>query len=66
MLSEKLKGLIEKARHYRMSPEELTEQEIGFAYGNAHFENDRITREMVARALPASKGDRATVETAAH
>jgi hypothetical protein len=53
-MSERLKMLIEKARHYRMSAEELTEQEISFAYGNAHFENERITREMVARALPAS------------
>lgn len=53
-MSERLKMLIERARHYRMSAEELTEQEISFAYGNAHFENERITREMVARALPAS------------
>ena len=63
-MSEKLKGLIEKARRHRMSPEELTEQEIGFAYGNAHFENDRITREMVARALPAPDGGRTTAKTA--
>lgn len=53
-MSERLKRLIEQARNYQMSAEELAEQEISFAYGNAHFENERITREMVARALPAS------------
>jgi hypothetical protein len=65
-MSEKLKALIERARRYRMSPKELTEQEIGFAYGNAHFENDRITRAMVARALPAAQDARAIVDTVAH
>jgi hypothetical protein len=35
-----------------MSAEERLEQEINFAYGNAHFENRQITREMVEKALP--------------
>jgi hypothetical protein len=65
-MTARLKALIEKARHYRMSPEELTDQEIGFAYGNAHLENDRITRDLVARALPAAHGDRMKAETVAH
>jgi hypothetical protein len=65
-MTERLKALIEKARHYRMSPEELNDQEIGFAYGNAHLENDRITRDLVARVLPPAHGDRAKVETVAH
>jgi uncharacterized protein (DUF433 family) len=56
-MSERLKRLIEKARHYQMSEQERVEQEISFAFGNAHFENDRITREMVIRALLASDGN---------
>ncbi len=63
-MSEKLMALIEKARRYQMSVEELMEQEIGFAYGNAHYENERITREMVAQSLPPASGDRVTDETA--
>ena len=39
------------------TPEELMEQEISFAYGNAHYENKRITLELVARALPASDSE---------
>jgi hypothetical protein len=53
-MSEQLKALLEKARHYQMTPEELTRQEIGFAHGNAHYENARITIELVKRSLPAS------------
>jgi hypothetical protein len=52
-MSERLLALIEKARHIQMTPEEEREEEIGFAFGNAHDENDRITREMVANALSA-------------
>ena len=44
------------SRH-QMSAQELIEQEISFAFGNAHFENDRITREMVAQALPPTEGN---------
>ncbi len=47
-MSERLKALLEKARHHEMTPEELTRQEIGFAYGNSHYENARITIELVA------------------
>lgn len=55
-MSERLRLLIERARHYQMSDQERAEQEISFAFGNAHFENERITREMVVRALPMSDG----------
>ena len=58
-MSDRLKQLIEQARHYQMSPQDLVEQEISFAYGNAHFENELVTRKMVARAvLPPVKGPR--------
>ncbi len=54
MMSEELKACIERARHYRMSPQEIMDQEVSFAYGNAHYENERITRELVVDALPPS------------
>jgi hypothetical protein len=61
-MSDKLKGLVEELRGYRMSPEELQEQELRFAFGNAHFENARITPELVAESLrvpeePGRAGD---------
>jgi hypothetical protein len=52
-MSEKLLALIEKTRHIQLTPEQEREQEIGFAYGNVHFENPRVTRELVERSLPA-------------
>jgi hypothetical protein len=48
-MSEKLLALIERARKVQMTPQDIEEQRISFAYGNAHYENHRITREMVAR-----------------
>jgi hypothetical protein len=63
-MSEKLKRLIEKARHHRMSPEELREQELRFAYGNAHYENDQITPELVAEARRVLDGDGAATGAA--
>ncbi len=52
-MSDELRSLIEKTRHYQMTPEELMEQAISFAYGNGHFEDERVTREGVARAASA-------------
>ena len=49
-MSDDLKALLEKVRHYRMTPSELREQAIDFAYGNGVFEDQRVTREGVARA----------------
>jgi len=43
----KLAELLERARRTRMSPQEKAEQRRSFAYGNAAFENPRITREIV-------------------
>jgi hypothetical protein len=50
-MSEELKMMLDRLRGYRMSPEEQRDQEIDFAFGNVHFENDRITRAMVANSL---------------
>ena len=49
-MSDKLRALVERARQYQMTPEEIREQVIDFAYGNGHFEDHRVTREGIARA----------------
>lgn len=49
-MSPKLTALIEKARHYVMTPEERREQAISFAYGNVHYSNPSVTREDVEKA----------------
>ena len=49
-MTDKLQQLIDAARGRPMSPEEQEEQRRSFAYGNAHIENDRVTREMVDEA----------------
>ena len=45
-MTRALEALLEKARKVQPSPEHREEQR-SFAYGNTHFENNRITREMV-------------------
>lgn len=42
----------------RMTPEQRREYVIDFAYGNAAFENPRVTREMVAKAYDRHEADR--------
>lgn len=49
-MSEHLEKLIEAARQREMSSAEKEAQRRSFAYGNAHIENDRVTREMVNKA----------------
>lgn len=46
-MPEYLQELIERARSVRMTKAEKEAQRNSFAYGNAGFENPRITREMV-------------------
>ena len=48
-MSERLLALIERARKITMTPQDIEEQRISFAYGNGHYEDHRITRELVAR-----------------
>ena len=43
-----LKRLLEQAP--AMTPEQRAAQRESFAYGNAHLENDRVTRTVVAVA----------------
>jgi hypothetical protein len=48
-MTDALNKLIEAARGVTMTAEDRELQRRSFAYGNTHFENQRITREMVDR-----------------
>ena len=48
-MDQDLTRLIEVARRVKPSPEHREAQRRSFAYGNAAFENELITREMVDR-----------------
>lgn len=57
-MREEIKQLIEKAAKIRMSADDREAQRRSFAYGNAHIENDRVTREMIddaAARMPPAK-----------
>lgn len=47
-MTNELQELVDRARKIEMTPDQLRQQRLSFAYGNTHIENDRITREMVA------------------
>ena len=49
-MSEDLKKLIEAAKKIEMTPADLEVQRQSFAFVNANIENDRVTRESVAKA----------------
>lgn len=53
-----LAALLERAKGYKMTPEELREQRITFVYGNVALDNPTITREMV-EAILFGEDDRA-------
>ena len=46
-MTEALQALIDAAKKIEPTSEHREEQRRSFAYGNTHFENGRITREMV-------------------
>jgi hypothetical protein len=48
-MTDNLKKLLEAAKSAKPTPEHREEQRRSFVYGNTHFENELITREMVAR-----------------
>ncbi len=48
-MNEPLKKLIEVARTAPHTKSDIEVQRRSFAYGNTHFENSKITREMVDR-----------------
>jgi hypothetical protein len=49
-MSEHLQKLIDASRGRTMTDDEKEAQRRSFAYGNAHIENARVTREMVDKA----------------
>lgn len=48
-MSDALKDLIEAAKKARPTAEQREQQRRSFAYGNAAFENELMTREMIDR-----------------
>jgi hypothetical protein len=48
-MTNALKDLIEAAKKAKPTPEQREQQRRSFAYGNAAFENELITREMIDR-----------------
>ena len=49
-MTNDLDELLAAAKNVKMTPEQSERQRRSFAYGNTHFENDKITRETVDRA----------------
>ncbi len=47
LMTEILKKLLEAAKTAKPTPEHREQQRRSFVYGNTHFENGRITREMI-------------------
>lgn len=47
--------IIEKAAKIKMSDDEKEAQRRSFAYGNAHIENERVTKEMIDRAASENR-----------
>jgi hypothetical protein len=64
-MSDKLSILIAKARQIRMTPDEIEEQRISFAFGNANYEDKRVTRADVTRASLSLSGSYETRPEAA-
>lgn len=56
-MNEPLKKLLDAARQVTPSAADKEIQRRSFAYGNTHFENERITREMVDRMAESLKQD---------
>jgi hypothetical protein len=48
-MTNDLQKLLDAAKTAKPSPEHREEQRKSFVYGNTHFENELITREMVDR-----------------
>jgi hypothetical protein len=49
VMTDALKNLLEAAKTAKPTPEHREQQRRSFVYGNTHFENELITREMVDR-----------------
>lgn len=49
-MSDELEKMLNAARRAPMSKDDREAQRRSFAYGNAHIENERVTRSMVDKA----------------
>lgn len=49
-MNARLNELIEATKTQQMSERQKEAQRRSFAYGNAHIENERVTKEMVDEA----------------
>jgi hypothetical protein len=58
-VSKELEYLIEAAKDREMTENERELQRVSFAYGNTHFENERITKDTVNRAAEKIRADNA-------
>ncbi len=56
-MPRELETLLEAARQREFTAAQREAQRRGFAYGNTHFENARITRETIDRAADALELD---------
>lgn len=52
-----IQQMLEAAKSRRMSKSEKDSQRRSFAYGNAHIENERVTREMVDEVVARAPRD---------
>lgn len=50
-----LLALLERAKGYQMTPDEIRAQRISFVYGNVALDNPTITREQVEAILFGEK-----------
>ena len=57
-MTDALKNLIEAAKNAKPTPEQREQQRRSFVYGNTHFENSLITREMVDREAEKLANDK--------
>lgn len=55
-MEKNLEELLEWAKTHKMTPEELEEQKISFAYGNVKLSNPDITKEIVRDVAKKLKG----------
>lgn len=57
-MNSDLEYLIEWAKKHQITEEEKTAQVRSFAYGNTHFENDRITKADIDQAMETLEKER--------
>ena len=56
-MPRKLELLLAASREREFTPAQQEAQRRSFAFGNTHFENERITRETIDRAAEALRLD---------